>query len=359
MDDLPNLAPIEDLYTHAEELDEVDDAPPRWRNAPYQYDYRQWTLDDWADSNTWTNTRFTKVQIHELVDLLRLDEVEYNAGLTPHPVMACCVLLRRLAFSCRWCDLQQVFGRSASWLSTVFTCVVQHLNETFGYLLAWHPHLRSYRRLYSFANAIEKRCYARVWGFLDGHFEEMARPIYRQQDVYSGHAKGHGLKYQAIIAPDGVVYFLEGPFEGKKNDYAMWSESRATIRLRRMMAPPRETLYLYGDLAYHYTFGVCAPFRTPAGGELTADEAEFNRHLSAQRISIEHAFGDSWRQWNYLANSQQLHSGSQAVGAFFRATIILNNVRACMHGYNQTSQRFGVNPPTPHEYLNPTDLAVP
>ena len=101
MDDLPNLAPIEDLYTHAEELDEVDDAPPRWRNAPYQYDYRQWTLDDWADSNTLTNTRFTKVQIHELVDLLRLDEVEYNAGLTLHPVMACCVLLRRLAFSCR------------------------------------------------------------------------------------------------------------------------------------------------------------------------------------------------------------------------------------------------------------------
>lgn len=219
--------------------------------------------------------------------------------------------------------------------------------------------MRSYRRLYSFANAVEKRCYARVWGFLDGHFEEMARPIYRQQDVYSGHARGHGLKYQAIIAPDGVVYFLEGPFEGKKNDYAMWSESRATIRLRRMMAPPRETLYLYGDPAYHCTFGVCAPFRTPAGGELTADEAEFNRHLSAQRISIEHAFGDSWRQWNYLANSQQLHSGSQAVGAFFRATIILNNVRACMHGYNQTSQRFGVNPPTPHEYLNPTDLAVP
>ena len=46
MDDLPNLAPIEDLYALAEELDEVDHAPPRWRNAPYQYDYQQWTLDD-------------------------------------------------------------------------------------------------------------------------------------------------------------------------------------------------------------------------------------------------------------------------------------------------------------------------
>jgi len=76
----------------------------------------------------------------------------------------------------------------------------------------------------------------------------------------------------------------------------MWSESRAIIRLRRMMAAPRECLYLYGDPAYHCTFGVCVPFRTPTGGHLNADEVRFNRHLFCERISIEHAFGDSWRQ---------------------------------------------------------------
>ena len=121
--------------------------------------------------------------------------------------------------------------------------------------------------------------------------------------MYSGHSKAHGLKYQGVVAPDGVVYFFEGPFEGKKNDWAIWSESRAILRLRRMFAPPRETLYLYGDPAYSCSFGVCAPFRTPAGGVLDRDYAEFNKHLSRERISIEHAFGDSWRQWNYLANS--------------------------------------------------------
>jgi hypothetical protein len=60
-----------------------------------------------------------------------------------------------------------------------------------------------------------------------------------------------------------------------------------------MMASPRKTLYLYGDPAYHYTFRVCTPFRTPAGGHLTVDEARFNKHLSSVRINIEHAFGDS------------------------------------------------------------------
>jgi hypothetical protein len=62
-----------------------------------------------------------------------------------------------------------------------------------------------------------------------------------------------------------------------------------------MFVPPRETLYLYGDPAYSCSFGVCAPFRTPAGGVLNRDYAEFNKHLSRERISIEHAFGDSWR----------------------------------------------------------------
>lgn len=87
---------------------------------------------------------------------------------------------------------------------------------------------------------------------------------------------------------------------------------------------------------------------------------KFNNHLSAQRISIEHAFGRSWQQWNYLANSQQLHSGNQAVGAFYRATMLLINVRTCMHGRNQTSDHFEVLPPTPQEYLYPTELgAIP
>ena len=221
--------PIDDLFDDLADDANVPPPPPRWRNAPFQYPYRdwEWSLDEWADSNTWDNTRFTKPQIHDLVTLLRLDEVEYNAGVKPEPVLACCVLLRRLAFSCRWCDLQVLFGRPASWLFAVFTCVIQNLHETFGYLLDWHPHLRSYRRLHDFANAVKKRCYARVWGFLDGHFEEMARPLYRQRDVYSGHSKADSLKHQGVVAPNGVVYFFEGPFEGKKNDWAMWSESRA------------------------------------------------------------------------------------------------------------------------------------
>lgn len=57
-----------------------------------------------------------------------------------------------------------------------------------------------------------------------------------------------------------------------------------------MMAPPRPCLYLYGDPAYHCTFGVCAPF---VGNQLTAEQRYFNSKLSSCRISVEYAFGDN------------------------------------------------------------------
>lgn len=239
--------------------------------------------------------RFTKPQIYTLCHLLRLDDIEYNAGLKVSTEIACCVLTRRLAFPCRWLDLQELFGRSAGWLSTVFTYVVQHLNDTFCWLLNWHPYLRSYRRLHHFANAIEKRCWGRIWGFIDGHFQAFARPGMNQRWFYSGHAKVHGLKYQAIITPDGMIYSLYGPYEGKKNDWSIWIESGAIPRLRRMITTPRESLYLFGNPAYHCSFGVCAPFMTSTAGSgnLTANEQRFNTKLSSVRISVEYAFGDA------------------------------------------------------------------
>jgi hypothetical protein len=104
----------------------------------------------------------------------------------------------------------------------VFTCVVEHLNSTFGWLLDWHPDLRSYRRLHRFTNAIEKNCYGRMWGFIDGHFQAMAKPLYNQRKLHSGYAKAYGIKFQGIVTPNGVIYSLEGPFEGKINDWAIW-----------------------------------------------------------------------------------------------------------------------------------------
>jgi hypothetical protein len=123
-----------------------------------------------------------------------------------------------------------------------------------------------------------------------------------------------------------------------------------------MMRAPRQCLYLYGDPAYHCTFGVCAPFMTTSlrgRRNLTVDQQRFNEKLASMRISVEHAFGDALRKWTYTVSHKQLRSGSQAVGAFFRVAVLLNNSRACISGRNPTSDLFKVKAPTLEEYLYP------
>ena len=64
----------------------------------------------------------------------------------------------------------ELFGRSQSWLSTVFNDVVQFLYHRFKDILEWHP-LLTYSQLQGFASAIEAQGGGeRIWGFVDGTF---------------------------------------------------------------------------------------------------------------------------------------------------------------------------------------------
>ena len=115
----------------------------------------------------------------------------------------------------------------------------------------------------------------------------------------------------------------------------------------------RRRLWLYGDSAYSCSNGVIAPYKHPLGHRyLTSDKRQFNKNLSSIRISVEYGFGEVARKWTYNSFGMQLYSGKQAVAAFFKAAVLLTNCYVCMNGYNQTSGRYSVRPPSLEEYLD-------
>ena len=49
------------------------------------------------------------------------------------------------------------------------------------------------------------------WGFVDGTFRPICHPGEHQQVMYNGHKSVHGLKFQSVVAPNGLIANLFGP----------------------------------------------------------------------------------------------------------------------------------------------------
>jgi DDE superfamily endonuclease len=295
-----------------------------WRPS-YEYLKGSFSLDLMSPGRARVWLRFTVPEIQRLAPLLHLDEISYRNGYSCDPTTALCVVCARLSYPGRWYQHADLFKRSPSWLSTIFNDTIQFLTLRFANHLRWHPQMTRYSTLKRFADAVQRVGGVEgVYGFVDGTFRGHCRPSGpdAQRTVYSGHKRAHGLNWQAIVTPDGLVSSLVGPFAGANNDWSMWKRSGCEEDIRKVMAG-KETLYIYGNPAYNSSFGVACPFKHPYGRRyLSRAQQEFNRSLSTVRIAVEQAFGDVQVQWTYTAFSKALTAGLQPVAAHFVVAVV-------------------------------------
>lgn len=348
------------IAAHRRQQAAIEEAPHRVCSAISYDSTLLWTVDSWPKSDWRQWVRFERSEVITLVQVLNINSITFRFRNQPSPELALCIVLRRFAYPGRWIDCCSLFGHAKSYLSAVFTDVLEYLSRRFLSILQWHPRLRVYSNLRKFARASRRAgCGGRIWGFIDGHFMGFCRPVRGQKSVYSGKEKAHGQKYQAIVTPDGLISSLEGPFTGADHDWKIYTEGRVEERLRRLFEqrPGRASLWLYGDPAYHCVYGVIAPYKHHLGRRhLPPEQRQFNKVLSRYRISVEHAFGQTQRLWTYASFAKALRSGSQATGQFYYTIVLLTNCLICLRGGNQTSFRYGVKPPNIYEYLG---IAVP
>lgn len=80
--------------------------------------------------------RFDKQDLDYLYSSLMLPEKIVTAQNVTIPGReALCLMLRRLAYPNRWCDLEQLFGRHSSVMSSCSSMVINLIILTFGHLL--------------------------------------------------------------------------------------------------------------------------------------------------------------------------------------------------------------------------------
>ncbi|KAH7984598.1 hypothetical protein HPB52_022872 [Rhipicephalus sanguineus] len=131
---------------------------------------------------------------------------------------ALCMTLRRLSYPNRLCELELLFNRHSSVISSVVFTVLAHMEYHFNHLLAdLTKHLwLNLIALENFSEAVHakgaplKNC----WAFMDGTARQICRPSVDQKEYYSGHKRHHVQKYQAVMCPNGMICQLGGPFTG-------------------------------------------------------------------------------------------------------------------------------------------------
>lgn len=63
------------------------------------------------------------------------------------------------------------------------------------------------------------------WGFIDGTVRPVSRPGKHPCTLYNRHKRIHAIKFQSVVAPNGLITNLYGPVIGKRHDSGMLAES--------------------------------------------------------------------------------------------------------------------------------------
>ena len=183
-------------------------------------------------------------------------------------------------------------------------------------------------------------------------FSMRNRPTRDQRLYYNGHKRKHAIKFQGVVTPDGIVVDLFGPELGARHDVHLLNESGVLLTLAQHMTSPSGDPYLlYGDPAYGMSTHLNCPYSAETFGPLTAGMLEFNKQMSACRVTVEWVFKEVTSKWAFVSMKNQQRYLLSPVGVHYKVATLLSNIHSCLNGGNEISQFFGCPPPSLEEYL--------
>ena len=127
---------------------------------------------------------------------VRVDDVE-----------ALCAVLKCFASPCRFIDMIQLLARPIPQLSIICNQMRNLIYENWNHLLSNlnQPWL-SPQCLQGFCNTIRQKgaALSNCWGFVDGTVRPISRLNESQKILYNGHKIINGIKFQSVVAPNGL-----------------------------------------------------------------------------------------------------------------------------------------------------------
>lgn len=317
---------------------------------PY-WKFNRFDLDTWDNVQCNSELRFKKEDIFRLYNVLEIPEkVICEQRSICSGIEALCILLKRLAFPCRYVDMVTTFGRSQFELCLIFNKALDyvydnhhHRLDNFNQPILQPQALKLYADKINAKGAPLDNCF----GFIDGTVCAISRPKINQRVVYNGHKRVHALKFQSIALPNGLIGSLQGPYEGRRHDSTMLFQSGVLRDMQVNAFYNGDPFCIYGDYAYPLSVHIQTPFQ---GANLTQDQHSYNSRMKTVRVSVEWLFGDIKNYFKFIDWRKVLKIGLSPVGKQFLVSGLLQNAKTCLYG-NITSDFFDLEPPTLEEYF--------
>lgn len=207
---------FDDVFDEEQVISIFSDLTRKKPAFPYcKYDKIEVQLEDMSEAAVKAEFRFPPSKIYVLGKALRIPGTfTCPNGTAASGEEGLLMLLKRFAYPCQLSDMVPRFGRSVPEISLILAEVTDHVVNTQGHILQDldQPWLQPYH-LDEFAQAIHHKGAAlyNCWGFVDGTSRPICRPGENQRIMYNGHKRVHCLKFQSVVAPNGMIANSFGP----------------------------------------------------------------------------------------------------------------------------------------------------
>lgn len=186
------------------------------KNPTFGYeDYERFDLNTIDPAMCKADFRVEKNDLNMLKDALQIpDTIVCHQRSVCDGIEGLCMVLKRLAYPCRYSDMIPLFARPVPVLSMITNKVIDVIYDLHHHRITdWNPMLLNPRKLDSYAQTIHDKGAAldNCFGFIDGTVRPICRPGENQRMVYNGHKRVHAIKFQSMTLPNEMIAQLYGP----------------------------------------------------------------------------------------------------------------------------------------------------
>ena len=277
---------------------------------------------------------FEKKDVYTLGETLEIPQsvICYN-GTKVDGIKFLCIFFKRFAYPCRYSEMIS-FGRSVPELSYVSNHFMNFVYDRWGHLiktmnLQWLVPVN----LHLFIDAIHasESLLENCLGFIDETNRSICRSTKDQCILYSGHKKVQAIKFQSVVALNGLIANLYGPVNGQHLT-AICLLTQALFRNLQQYACGPKQHFLCGDLAYPLWPQLMGSFQ---GSARTPLQNSWNKVMCLLRVSVEWILGDILDYLKFLEFKMGLKLQLSAVGKMYIVCALMQDARTCIMSIKQ------------------------